>query len=80
MNHINIWQPKYSTKEVLIKSFNIHNGINQIDFTKCDHPSLQMDGMKIKSYKMIGHGKRGVYAVPIKDFDTVTLTDQLSLI
>jgi hypothetical protein len=65
---IEIWCPKYSTSEVLIKPFNIKEGMNKIIFTRCKHESLLMEGEKIRTYKMIGHGRAGVYAVPLRDF------------
>lgn len=71
MNVIEIWSPKFSTMEVLIKPFNVKDGMNKIIFTKTWRDKvLLMEGEKIRSYPMIGHGATGVYAVPVADFQT----------
>lgn len=65
---ITIWAPKYSTQEVLVKPFNIKEGTNKIIFTHTKHEALFMEGEKMRTYKMVGHGRAGVYAIPLSDF------------
>lgn len=70
-NIIYIFAPKFSTMEVLIKPFNVKDGVNKIIFTKTWRDKvLLMEGEKIRSYPMIGHGETGVYVVPVADFQT----------
>lgn len=69
MNVIEIWSPKFSTMEVLIKPFNVKDGMNKIIFTKTWRDKvLLMEGEKIRSYPRISHGKSSVYAIPVADF------------
>lgn len=79
-NVIEIWSPKFSTMEVLIKPFNVKDGMNKIIFTKTWRDKvLLMEGDKLRTYPMISHGKTSVYVVPVKDFDQEA-TRQMELI
>lgn len=68
MHKIDVWQPKWSTMEVLIAPYKIKPGINKVVFTKCDYPNLIMSDKKLRSYPMTHNGSIGVYRVPIADF------------
>lgn len=71
MHTIEIWSPRFHDLKVLIKPWRIQPGINRIIFTKTWRDKvLLMDGEKIKSYPMEGHGESGVYVVPVKDFES----------
>lgn len=70
MNTIEIFAPKFKTKEVLIAPYRVASGINRIVFTKTwQGVELYMDGERIKSYPIQSNGTIDVHAVPIADFD-----------
>lgn len=70
MNTIEIWAPKFSNMTVLIKPYRIRDGMNRVVFTKTWRDKvLLMDGERLRSYPIEGHGASGCHAVPVKDFD-----------
>lgn len=79
-NVIKIWAPKVSTNEVLIKKFQIKEGLNRIVFTKCNMPDLLINSAVIKQCPMVPHGKTGAFAVPLKYFSTTQKLNQLTII
>lgn len=69
-NIIEIWAPRFKDLKVLIKPWRIQPGLNKVIFTKTwRDKELIMDGEKMKSYPMEGHGEAGVYAIPVRDFE-----------
>lgn len=67
---IEIWQPRWKDRSVLIATYKVSDGKNYVRFTKT--PSLQgifsCDGKKIKSCPIQKNGKIDVYAVPLSLF------------
>ena len=69
-NRIEIWQPKYSTDEVLIGCHHVQSGDNEIVFTKAPHLKdkiFSITGEKIRTFKRQPNGKGEVYCVPMKE-------------
>lgn len=77
MNTIPIWEPRYHDRKILIKCYKVVDGPNRIIFTRCNQPSLLMDGERIRTYPVKPHGKKPVYEVPWGDFESET--NQLNL-
>ena len=65
MNHIEIWEPRYSRKDVLIAPSKVKNGWNRITFTKAKMNDLYLTGEEIRSYPLESNGKIACYAVPL---------------
>lgn len=78
-NIINIWEPKWITREVYVSKYKVKDGPNIIHFTKTALPDLVMDGAMIRNYPLASNGTIPVYKVPIRHFDPVD-NGQLSLI
>jgi hypothetical protein len=69
-NIIKIWEPKYSTNEVLIGKHHVASGMNEIVFTRAPHLEGKvylMDGEKIRSFPKQPNGKGFVYCVPMTE-------------
>jgi hypothetical protein len=77
-NDIEIWQPRFHDRKVLIKPFNIKEGLNRVIFTKCDMPNLIISSRMIRNCPMEEHGSKGVYAVPLEMFSKEK-TNQISM-
>jgi hypothetical protein len=70
INTITIFAPRFHDMKVLVKPWRIQDGVNKIIFTKTwQDKVLLMEGEKMKTYPMEGHGETGVYAIPVNDFD-----------
>lgn len=77
MNTIEIWSPRFYDQKVLIKAFQLQPGMNRIVFTKSRawaNKELLMDADRIRSYPIEAHGRTGVYAVPLSDFEIKLLS------
>ena len=64
---IEIWQPKYSTKKVLIAKYKVSPGKNTIKFTKAKHlkdMKFEIDSMDIVNCPLESNGTIPCYAVP----------------
>jgi len=73
---IEIWQPKYSTNEVLIGTHHVTSGENEIIFTKAPHLQGKIytcDGAVIRSFPTQPNGRGTVYVVP---FEKLILKDE----
>lgn len=71
---IEIWQPRYKDRKVLIAKYKIVNGLNQIKFTKAKHLDghlYQMNGTDIVKYPIEDNGKIACYAVPLDDLERI---------
>lgn len=70
MARIKIWEPKYSTKSVLIDKRKV--GVsNEIVFTKAPHlagMTFTMSGYKMATYPLKSNGKIICYDVPMDAF------------
>jgi hypothetical protein len=65
---IEIWQPRWHDRTVLIAKRKVKDGVNKIVFTKT--PELkgkvfEMDGSAIRQYHIESNGKIPCYAVPL---------------
>lgn len=68
---IEIWQPRWHDRKVLISKFKVDPGDNEIIFTKTK--SLQgkfhISGEKIKQYPIESNGMIDCYTVPLKELE-----------
>ena len=66
---LDIWQPRWHDRTVLIACTRVHNGDNVITFSKT--PSLpgryHIDGALARSYPVASNGKILCYVVPLAD-------------
>lgn len=72
---IYIWEPKYSTNEVLIGAHKIVGGENLIQFTKARHLKGAVYKVKseiISSYPKQRNGNGYVYVVPFDKLECIT--------
>lgn len=71
MNRIEIWQPRYKDRKVLIAKYKV--GVNnEIVFTKAKHLEgkvFKMKGAKIEKYPLDTNGRIPCYAVSLDDFE-----------
>lgn len=77
MNIIEIWQPRWKDRKVLISIYKVGEH-NLIKFTKT--PSLRgkyfrMSGKKIREYPVTTNGKIRCYEVPLADLEEVVLSE-----
>ena len=64
---IEIWQPRWHDRVVLIACHKVKDGDNLISFSKVkglEEKEFHMDGDKIRSYPLDDNGKIQCYAVP----------------
>jgi hypothetical protein len=74
MKTIEIWQPRYSTKSVLVATHKIAIGVNYITFTK--DKSLfgniyKIDGNKARTYPKQPNGSIEVYEIPMSELELI---------
>lgn len=72
---IEIWNPKYSTDEVLIAKYKVSPGINRIKFTKAKALKgmiFEIEGSEIMKYPVKPNGKIPCYFVPMEKLKNVT--------
>ena len=64
---IDIWQPRWHDRKVLIAKYKVHEGDNEIRFTKT--PSLEgiylIDGLAIRQSPLESNGRIECYAVSL---------------
>lgn len=68
MNYVCIWQPKFSTQEVLVATNKVREGKNYLFFAgDRNHPDLySYDGHKVKlNCKLTSNGKIYCYCIPL---------------
>ena len=66
---LEIWQPRYIDKKVLIATFKVQDGDNVIMFTrdkKLAGKEFHIDGAVIRQCPVETNGKIDCYAVPMK--------------
>lgn len=70
LQRIEIWQPKWSTHEVLIARHKVRTH-NRIEFTKAPtYPgAYYLAGETIRRYPLTTNGKIDVYAVPLNELE-----------
>jgi hypothetical protein len=71
---IYIWEPKYSTNEVLIGAHKVLDGLNDICFTKSKAlrgAVYAIQGSKIKSFPKQKNGNGYVYVVPFGELQCI---------
>lgn len=72
MTAICIWQPKFSTREVLVATNKVRDGVNYLFFAgDRNHPDLYaFDGLKVKQNCRVGsNGKLYCYYIPLDYLD-----------
>lgn len=70
MNMIEIWEPRFSRKDVLVAKYKVKDGANKIVFTRAwKDKILYMDGAKMRTYPVETNGVIECYAIPVKDFE-----------
>lgn len=77
LNLIEIWQPRYKDRVVLIASYKVKAN-NKIIFTKAKHLEGReyfMKGEQITKYPKDTNGKLTCYAVPIDDLEALEYND-----
>lgn len=72
-NEIEIWQPRYKDKTVLIAKYKVKEH-NKIIFTKAKHldGEYYLSGDTIKSYPLETNGSIACYAVSINELEEFT--------
>jgi len=71
---IEVWQPKYSSQELLISTNKVSPGDNYIKITKdktYDGKLLKIQGEEVIKYKTQKNGAGEVYCVPLSKFEIV---------
>jgi hypothetical protein len=69
VNIIQIWQPRYKDRKVLIAKYKVGQ-MNQIEFTKAKHlegMKFRMSGAEIQKHPVEDNGKIACYAVPMDE-------------
>lgn len=72
INKIEIWQPRYHDRTVLIATYKVKQD-NVIIFTKAKHlpDEYYLSGETIKKYPVETNGTISCYVVPMKELDAV---------
>lgn len=71
MNTIEIWQPRWKDRKVLIAKYKVQTN-NKIIFTKAktlEGKDFYISAEKISQYPIEDNGKIACYAVPLDDLD-----------
>lgn len=71
---IEIWQPRYKDNTVLIATYKVENGFNQIRFTKARHLAnmiFEVNSDVIRSCPVESNGKISCFAVPMSKLQRV---------
>ena len=71
---ISIWQPRYKDNVVLIATYKVVRGINEIEFTKAKHLAgmkFVCDSDTIRNCPIESNGKIECYAVPMDKLERV---------
>lgn len=79
LNLIDIWQPRYKDRVVLIASYKVKEN-NKIIFSKAKHLAgkvYYMSGRKIRSYPIDTNGKVQCYAVPLDDLEPLEYKEDI---
>ena len=69
---IQIWEPRYSTRSVLIAKYKVKEGINEIIFTKSkalEGKIFTIKGADIRRHPLESNGSINCYAVPIEELE-----------
>jgi len=65
---IEIWEPRWHDRKVLVAKYKVKSGINEIIFTKAKSLKdklFKMDEREIKKYPIVSNGKIDCYAIPL---------------
>ena len=74
MRPIEIWQPRYKDKKVLIAKYRVSSGTNKIVFTRAKHLkgiTFKIDGMEIAKHPIESNGSIPCYAVPMDKLEKI---------
>lgn len=74
MNILDIWNPKYSTKEILVNPRKCIRGINYVQITKdkdYQNKLLKFHSDILDNYPAQKNGKGIVVAIPISQFEVI---------
>lgn len=80
VNRIEIWQPRYKDRKVLIAKYKVGQ-MNQIEFTKAKHlegMKFLISGADITKYPLEDNGKIACYAVPMDVLERYEKTNSLT--
>ena len=69
---IEIWSPRWHDRKVLIATYKVKDGINDIVFTKTkslEGKVFKVDGVIIRKYPVTTNGKIQCYEVPLNVLD-----------
>lgn len=78
MQRFDIFSPKYSTKQVLLKASKVREN-NKIVFTKAPSMGTQpwyISGKEVKKFKKISNGVIDTYAVPLDKLTPLELSQR----
>jgi hypothetical protein len=67
---IEIWNPRWHDRKVLIAKYKVHYGINRITFTKAKQLKQKvycMDGADIAKYPIETNGTIECYSIPLDE-------------
>lgn len=73
MENIQVWQPRYKDRTVLIARYKVGTH-NRITFTKAKHlegKEFYMSGEDIRNYPLDTNGKIDCYAVSLDDLERI---------
>lgn len=65
---IEIWMPRYKDQVCLIATYKVHDGVNEIRFTKAKHLAgkvFEVDGEDVRRCPKDSNGRIDCYAVPM---------------
>ena len=73
-NIIEVWKPKYSTREVLVATHRIVTGDNYVKITKDSaykNTLLKFNSEMSKKYPTQKNGRGTVVVIPLRDFEII---------
>jgi len=71
---IEIWEPRWHDRIVLIAKYKVTSGVNKIIFTKTKslkNKVFQLTGTEIKKYPITTNGTIACYAVPLDKLEQI---------
>ena len=78
---IEIWQPRYHDKKVLIAKYKVSNGMNEIKFTRAKHLKdmvFRIHSMEIAKCPVETNGTIPCYAVPMDKLENISVCGSVS--
>ena len=74
MKAIEVWKPKYSTREVFVATHKIKSGWNYIEITQdsaYEGKLLKIDGEEARKWPTKENGRGMVYMIPLGRFEII---------